>query len=425
MDVIDDAVTILRVILDYVGVDADDLADYVHLLYVRGCDAQRDMRASLRNRWDVSVTQRRRRMIHNWVRWRSDIRHRSLVRILATAIPTKPPKRLKIQQHLIRPRRQRQDSWGSDSSFLSLCTNTTSEGDPLWVEEDLGNNLIRFRAKREDGESDTELESVYGEEEGEGEPGEDLFTVRPDDMPLMNSTMISSVSMTSDPQAASKLNALQDELSSLRQQIAMLVINQEQINRSQLMPPSNTNSLAQTPPQTSGVPCAPPPPPPPPPLPPLNTSTPVKKEPSLDEVLRKKLENLEEDRVENRNTPDVVPTASTTKVPTMSEVLKGLGSVKLRSIQRSPGGTPLKSKVQSHPTADPASMIALALQKKFANQNFHSPEVDKENENHDFSSADENSPHVPKSFAGKKAKRRSLLFEERRKSLNPLCDINV
>lgn len=40
-------------------------------------------------------------------------------------------------------------------------------------------------------------------------------------------------------------------------------------------------------------------------------------------------------------------------------------------------------------------MIALALQKKFANQNFHSPEVDKENENHDFSSADENSPHVP------------------------------
>lgn len=40
-------------------------------------------------------------------------------------------------------------------------------------------------------------------------------------------------------------------------------------------------------------------------------------------------------------------------------------------------------------------MIALALQKKFANQNFHSPEVDKENENHDFSSADENSPNVP------------------------------
>lgn len=96
-------------------------------------------------------------------------------------------------------------------------------------------SLLNFlnRAKGEDGESDTELESVYGEEEGEEEPGEELFTVRPDDVPLMNSTMISSVSMASDPMAASKLNALQDELSSLRQQIAMLVINQEQINRSQ------------------------------------------------------------------------------------------------------------------------------------------------------------------------------------------------
>lgn len=89
------------------------------------------------------------------------------------------------------------------------------------------------RAKREDGESDTELESVYGEEEGEEEEVGELFTVRPDDVPLMNSTMISSVSMTSDPMAASKLSALQDELSSLRQQIAMLVVNQEQINRSQ------------------------------------------------------------------------------------------------------------------------------------------------------------------------------------------------
>ena len=62
---------------------------------------------------------------------------------------------------------------------------------------------------------------------------------------------------------------------------------------------------------------------------------------------------------------------------------------------RSPGGTPLKPKASSQATADPASMIARALQKKFANQNFHSPENDKENDNHDFSSADENSPHVP------------------------------
>ena len=97
--------------------------------------------------------------------------------------------------------------------------------------------VIYYRAKKEDGESDTELESVYEEET------EDLFTVRADDMPLMNSTMISSVSMTSDPNALGKINALQDELSSLRQQIAMLVINQEQINKSQCWFHSKPNFL--------------------------------------------------------------------------------------------------------------------------------------------------------------------------------------
>ncbi|XP_061182148.1 mitochondrial fission regulator 1-like [Saccostrea echinata] len=420
MDVFEDAVTILRIVLDYVGVDADDLANYAQFLYVRGRDAQRDLRSSLRHRWDVNVTQRRQRLIYNWIRWRSNIRHRSLVRILGTIIPSKPPKRLRIQQHLLRPRRQRLDSWSSDSSLLSVCTNATSGDDPHWIEEDLGNNLIRFRAKREEGSSDTELESVYGEGEGE-EEAEELFTVRPDDVPLMNSTMISSVSMTSDPNAISKINALQDELSTLRQQIAMLVVNQEQINKSQLLPPSNLNSIVHTPPQISGVPPAPPPPPP---LPIQNTSTPVKKEPATDEMLKVRLEKIEEGRVGNRNTPDVIP-APTNKVPTMSEVLKGLSSVKLRSIQRSPGGTPLKPKIASQPTADPASMIALALQKKFANQHFHSPEIDRENENHDFSSADENSPHVPKTFTGKNPKRRSLLFNERRKSYGPLKDINV
>lgn len=75
------------------------------------------------------------------------------------------------------------------------------------------------------------------------EETEDLFTVRADDMPLMNSTMISSISMTSDPNALGKINALQDELSSLRQQIAMLVINQEQINKSQCRFHSKPNFL--------------------------------------------------------------------------------------------------------------------------------------------------------------------------------------
>lgn len=39
-------------------------------------------------------------------------------------------------------------------------------------------------------------------------------------------------------------------------------------------------------------------------------------------------------------------------------------------------------------------MIVLVFQKKFVNQNFYSLEVDKENENYDFSFVDENSFYV-------------------------------
>lgn len=38
MDVIDDVVIILRVILDYVGVDVDDLVSYKNKLYCRFLD---------------------------------------------------------------------------------------------------------------------------------------------------------------------------------------------------------------------------------------------------------------------------------------------------------------------------------------------------------------------------------------------------
>ena len=54
----------------------------------------------------------------------------------------------------------------------------------------------------------------------------------------------------------------------------------------------------------------------------------------------------------------------------MADVLAGLGSVKLQSVPRSPGGTPLRPKGPSRlPTSaplDPAAMIAAALRRKFA-----------------------------------------------------------
>ena len=64
----------------------------------------------------------------------------------------------------------------------------------------------------------------------------------------------------------------------------------------------------------------------------------------------------------------------------MSSVLKDIGSVKLRSVAKSPGGTPLR-RLQEHqqPTMDnPAAIIAQALRRKFSHRVFQDSS-DKEN----------------------------------------------
>ena len=66
---------------------------------------------------------------------------------------------------------------------------------------------------------------------------------------------------------------------------------------------------------------------------------------------------------------------------------------------RSPGGTPMKEKPKPSEATDPASMIALALKKKFANRVLYSPlsprdHSDKENE---YESPD--SPGMPVTFS--------------------------
>ncbi|XP_065898828.1 uncharacterized protein [Dysidea avara] len=69
--------------------------------------------------------------------------------------------------------------------------------------------------------------------------------------------------------------------------------------------------------------------------------------------------------------------------PDMSFLLREMSAVKLRSVARSPGGTPLRTKSQNTSVpadGDPAAIIARALQKKFSHSVFQdSP--DKENSN--------------------------------------------
>ncbi|VDH91510.1 Hypothetical predicted protein, partial [Mytilus galloprovincialis] len=117
---------------------------------------------------------------------------------------------------------------------------------------------------------------------------------------------------------------------------------------------------------------------------------------------------------DNRNsTPENPP-----KQATLTDVLKGLGSVKLKSIQRSPGGTPLKPK-RRESNNDPASVIAQALKKKFANQIINSPDVDKENDSFNFSSPESNSPFYI-AQGQRRIRKRSVLFDDKNRLSGPL-----
>ncbi|XP_042302808.1 mitochondrial fission regulator 2 isoform X2 [Sceloporus undulatus] len=67
-------------------------------------------------------------------------------------------------------------------------------------------------------------------------------------------------------------------------------------------------------------------------------------------------------------------------VPSMMDVLKDINKVKLRVVERSPGGTPMpkrKKKMQSQ--WDPAAVIAEALKQKFSSQSNGDDSFDKEN----------------------------------------------
>ncbi|CAH8593959.1 unnamed protein product [Schistosoma intercalatum] len=115
----------------------------------------------------------------------------------------------------------------------------------------------------------------------------------------------------------------------------------------------------------------PPPIPPPPPPPPPMISSPALQGGSSDwrEQLQAKLRSKKNNSTDKTSTP-IKSNLSTSQNPAdMSQVLKELqsGSIKLRSIPRSPGGTPIKQK--QSPTisgSDPCAIIARALHSKFS-----------------------------------------------------------
>ncbi|NXQ44294.1 MTFR1 regulator, partial [Catharus fuscescens] len=148
-------------------------------------------------------------------------------------------------------------------------------------------------------------------------------------------------------EALQKISALENELASLRAQIAKIVTLQEQQYLTAVGPSPLVASAA--------VP-VPPPPPPPPPLPPPPPSGLDQRKSAIDLIKERKNKKMNAGQNVMENGP------KKPEVPNMLEILKDMNSVKLRSVKRSLENT--KPKV-SQP-ADPAALIAEALKKKFA-----------------------------------------------------------
>ncbi|EGD77616.1 hypothetical protein PTSG_08711 [Salpingoeca rosetta] len=177
-------------------------------------------------------------------------------------------------------------------------------------------------------------------------------------------------------ESSEQMAALQAELDRLKRMIADVVVQQEQMAQQTPRHPS-TPSMSTTAPPPPPPPLpfvagsgAPPPPPPPPPPPGLLDA---KQKPSIQEIIRANKKGQK------------VPYEKD-KRPSMADVLKDLGTVKLRSVQRSPGGTPIASrKRESMPaTNDPAALIAAALKKKFAQRRKAMREDEEEEDDEDW-----------------------------------------
>ncbi|KAM6125741.1 mitochondrial fission regulator 1 [Pterocles gutturalis] len=155
--------------------------------------------------------------------------------------------------------------------------------------------------------------------------------------------------VTANEEALQKISALENELATLRAQIAKIVILQEQ---------QNLTAVGSSPVASAAVPVVPPPPPPPPPpLPPPLPPPGLQQSMSAIELIKeRKNKKMNSGQSLKENGP------KKSEIPNMLEILKDMNNVKLRSVKRSSESA--KSKV-ADPT-DPAALIAEALKKKFA-----------------------------------------------------------
>ncbi|XP_073505717.1 mitochondrial fission regulator 2-like isoform X2 [Phyllobates terribilis] len=214
--------------------------------------------------------------------------------------------------------------------------------------------------------------------------------------------------LPADDHAFQKIAALEDELLQLRAQIAAIVALQQSqaaqshteslysfgSPRNALPPPSSASTPLSAQFLQCTTPVAPLPLPPPPPPPPPVPST----------QLKSALDLIRECKGFHKCSPtesEASEKGSVDQLPSMMDVLKGMNSIKLRAVERSPGGKPStrkdKKKRSLNDPTDPAAIIAKAWKHKFAHRNGDDA-VNKENRSHDESPFSSPNSTVCKSY---------------------------
>uniref|UniRef100_A0A8C3YC53 Mitochondrial fission regulator n=1 Tax=Catagonus wagneri TaxID=51154 RepID=A0A8C3YC53_9CETA len=201
--------------------------------------------------------------------------------------------------------------------------------------------------------------------------------------------------------AIKKIAALEDELAFLRSQIAAIVSMQELRNSTnsgyglEQMAPSETTPLSEEPDSFSSSVL---PAPPPPPLPPQFSSLPPPCSPLLQPAATNicasdnSATEVKKQHLDDRKTncSHHSKNQKNKDVPNMLDVLKDMNKVKLRAVERSPGGRPIHRRQRHNSPWDPVSLISHALKQKFASQE----EDSFEKENNSWESSPFSSPEA-------------------------------
>ncbi|XP_046461211.1 mitochondrial fission regulator 1-like isoform X2 [Daphnia pulex] len=327
---------------------------------------------------------------------------RSLIRKLACRIPIKPSPRIHFT--IVNSEYSSSLEWDAQSTVdegLAAIPTLDNNG-----KIDFWNKKMKPKASS----SIADSEIIPYED--------DVPSVRSASPPSVCADSLYSSQSTIDTVAMTKISALEDELSRLREQIAKIV----NVATNNKPGTSDYGSMPATPipPPPPFMPPPPPPPPatmlfgPPPPPPPMSTGLLPPPPPPLpingtaNETPNRKLSLAESLQNKSLKATDQVDRKSRAmSVPSMTDVLKDMGKVKLKKVDRydskSVNATPVKGRNRpDKDDIDPSTMIALALRKRFAqmNQISDSPERESREDREDsFSESTEylfNSPVAPK-----------------------------